>query len=205
MKKLIMVLLFTATVSAQTIYKVTPGTKDNRLILTIENESKETELRDVKVRLVDKLISLSFQKTETDIEKIEMLNSRDVEFIFEVKGVVDVKRVDTLKFMINNNMVSRTKEILIGYEIPSEFKLEQNYPNPFNPTTLIRYQLPDEGKITLKVYDILGREILTLIEEEQEAGYYEKRFDASGLSSGMYIYALFSENNKSIKKMMLIK
>jgi hypothetical protein len=75
-------------------------------------------------------------------------------------------------------------------ETTIEFALEQNYPNPFNPVTIIKYQIPGHSFVTLKVYDILGRELELLVNDEQEAGYYEINFDASKLSSGIYFYRI---------------
>ena len=74
--------------------------------------------------------------------------------------------------------------------IPSEFKLYQNYPNPFNPSTKISWQSPVGSMQTLKVYDVLGNEVATLVDEYREAGRYEVEFDANGLASGMYLYRL---------------
>lgn len=90
-------------------------------------------------------------------------------------------------------------------EIPTEFKLEQNYPNPFNPSTTISYQIPQNGFVTLKVYDVIGREIAELVNQEKSAGRYEVNFNASKLASGMYIYKLTGNNINLSKKMMLIK
>lgn len=87
-------------------------------------------------------------------------------------------------------------------QIPNEFKLEQNYPNPFNPSTKISWQVPFSSHQTLKVYDVLGKEVATLVDEEKPAGNYEIEFDAANLSSGMYLYRLqtgsFIETNKMI-------
>jgi hypothetical protein len=89
--------------------------------------------------------------------------------------------------------------------IPKEFSLSQNYPNPFNPVTVIRYQLPVNSFVTLKVFDLLGREIATLVNSEQEAGYKSVNFDASKLSSGIYIYKLVAGSFIDVKKMLLLK
>lgn len=87
----------------------------------------------------------------------------------------------------------------------TEYALEQNYPNPFNPSTTIKFQLPKDGFVTLKVYDILGKEITTLLNEEKSQGKYEVTFDASNLSSGVYIYKLQAGDFVNSKKMLMIK
>lgn len=88
---------------------------------------------------------------------------------------------------------------------PKEFKLYQNYPNPFNPSTVISWQLPSDSHVLIKVYDILGNEIETLINEEKPAGTYKIEFDASSLSSGVYFYRLQTDLFKEVKKMILIR
>jgi mannan endo-1,4-beta-mannosidase len=89
--------------------------------------------------------------------------------------------------------------------LPREFGLAQNYPNPFNPITNITYRITERGSVTLKVYDILGREVSELVNEEKDAGEYEVSFDASSLSSGVYCYKLQSNDKVSVKKMVLQK
>ncbi len=89
--------------------------------------------------------------------------------------------------------------------VPKQFALDQNYPNPFNPTTMIRYELPVASTVSLKVYDVLGREVATLVNERQEAGAYSVTFNANTLSSGVYFYRLQAGNFVATKKMMLVK
>lgn len=93
----------------------------------------------------------------------------------------------------------------IDITIPEEYTLSQNYPNPFNPSTTIEYSLPHSGKVKLSVYDILGRQIAVLVDEYQNAGTYRVVFDASGLSSGIYIYRLREDSHSEVKLMMLIR
>jgi hypothetical protein len=88
---------------------------------------------------------------------------------------------------------------------PHEFRLNQNYPNPFNPSTSISFELPVSGLVTLKVFDILGREISTLVNEEKEAGTYQIDFSSGGLSSGIYFYTLTSREYSKTKKMVLLR
>jgi len=90
-------------------------------------------------------------------------------------------------------------------QVPKQFTLEQNYPNPFNPVTKIRYFLPQASKVTLKVYDILGREIATLVNGFEGDGNHEVIFDASSLSSGIYIYKLNAGSYSAVKKCVVMK
>ncbi|HSW53762.1 MAG TPA: T9SS type A sorting domain-containing protein [Ignavibacteriaceae bacterium] len=90
-------------------------------------------------------------------------------------------------------------------EMPTEYSLMQNYPNPFNPVTTISYLLPKNGLVTLKVFDILGTEVTSLVNETQEAGSYSVTFNASQLPSGIYFYTLTSNNFMTTKKLILLK
>jgi hypothetical protein len=89
--------------------------------------------------------------------------------------------------------------------LPEKYLLEQNYPNPFNPTTVIKFQLPEAGFVTLKVYDMLGREIKTLVNENKNSGSFSYRFDASGLASGVYLYELKVNDFVKVKKLVLLR
>lgn len=89
--------------------------------------------------------------------------------------------------------------------VPKEYYLDQNYPNPFNPTTNVSYQIKEMGFVSLKVYDMLGREVAELVNENQSEGYYSVVFNASNLSSGIYFYQIKSGSFSDIKKMLLVK
>jgi hypothetical protein len=89
--------------------------------------------------------------------------------------------------------------------IPENFYLSQNYPNPFNPATIIRYSVPQRSNVTLKVYNVLGNEIVILVSEEKDRGVYIVRFDASNLASGMYLYRLQAGSFVETKKMLFLK
>ena len=88
---------------------------------------------------------------------------------------------------------------------PREFRVYDNYPNPFNPATTIQYDIPKNALVQVKVFDILGREVATLVNKKQAAGTYSINFDASNLANGIYIYKITADNYSSVKKMMLLK
>lgn len=90
-------------------------------------------------------------------------------------------------------------------EVPTDYKLYQNYPNPFNPTTSIKFSIPKSSYVELKIYDILGKEVATLISDPYQAGVYVFDFNASTLASGVYFYKLVAGDFKEIKKMILLK
>ena len=89
--------------------------------------------------------------------------------------------------------------------LPTEYELQANYPNPFNPMTRIDYSLPFDSKVSIQIFDALGREVITLVNDNQKAGYYTIDFNASNLSSGIYFYRMIASDFVAIKKMLLIK
>lgn len=93
----------------------------------------------------------------------------------------------------------------IPIQIPSEYSLSQNYPNPFNPSTKINFDIPRQGIVSIKIYDLLGKEIKTLVSDELNAGSYSVDFDASGLPSGTYFYRLSGDGYFEVKRMVLLK
>jgi hypothetical protein len=93
---------------------------------------------------------------------------------------------------------------------PDKFELLQNYPNPFNPSTNFEYQIPKRGIVSLKIYDVLGRQVATLVNEEQSLGYYHAQWEAKGIAAGMYYARLmeqFSQGGvfQKSKKMLLLQ
>jgi hypothetical protein len=120
------------------------------------------------------------------------------------ENVVTVQANASLNDQINSQLVAKVKEV------PTTYALSQNYPNPFNPTTNIKYQLAEDSRVTLAVYNLLGQKVKTLVDSEQEAGYYTVRWDGtndmgSKVSSGIYIYRVQSGNFVSTMKMNLLK
>jgi len=89
--------------------------------------------------------------------------------------------------------------------VPLDFTLNQNYPNPFNPSTIIQYSIPHASRVTLKVYDVLGRVVEVLVDEQKNAGTYAVEFEGKALSSGVYYYRLTTNSNADVKRMLLLK
>lgn len=110
-----------------------------------------------------------------------------------------LKQIDT------DGSYEYSDEIEITVNKPTEFSLLQNFPNPFNPTTKIKYSISSSAKITIKVFDVLGREIKTLLDEYKDTGTYEIEFDGSELTSGLYFYKIISGNKTETRKMMLVR
>lgn len=113
-------------------------------------------------------------------------------------------RLKQLDFNGNYKYYDLESEVIVG--IPTQFELSQNYPNPFNPVTKINFTLPADTKVSLSVYDISGRLVSTLINNEfKQANYYSVSFSGANLSSGTYFYSIRTDNNNETKKMILIK
>ena len=106
---------------------------------------------------------------------------------------------------IDNDGNFKYSQIVTVTSLPTKFELWQNYPNPFNPTTTIQYAIPKAEHITLKVYDELGKEVTTLVNENKEAGQYRLNFNGSNLASGIYYYRISAGDFTEVKKLMLLK
>jgi hypothetical protein len=123
--------------------------------------------------------------------------------------------LDTLwvRFLTSDRFYSKwTREprTIVGVDesregIPGTFALYQNYPNPFNPTSTIRYDLPHSSDVAIKLYDVLGREVSTLVNEKQEAGYRQVTWDATNVASGMYFYRLSTTDFVQTRKLLLLR
>ncbi len=122
-----------------------------------------------------------------------------------IQEVSDGKYTYRLKQIDFDGSFQYSSEVEVEVSAPLEFSLEQNYPNPFNPSTTIRYSIPISEFVTLKIYDVLGNEVATLVNEVKPAGSDEIEFDASHLSSGIYIYKLQWGIFVETKKMILMK
>lgn len=112
-------------------------------------------------------------------------------------------RLKQIDFNGNFEYFSLSNEVVIG--VPTKYELSQNYPNPFNPSTKINYSIPQDGLVSLKIFDMSGKEVATLVNEVKTAGYYDLSFNAANLPSGVYFYTLSAERFTETKKMLLVK
>ncbi|MCB0723673.1 MAG: T9SS type A sorting domain-containing protein [Ignavibacteriae bacterium] len=118
---------------------------------------------------------------------------------------------DTVSWTMSNPIVEIARWsdqvgiVQIGSEIPEKFELYQNYPNPFNPETIIRYDIPKNGNVSIVIYDMLGKEVTRLVDRYQNAGRYEVNFDGSGFSSGIYFYRISTGDFVQVRRMILVK
>jgi len=118
---------------------------------------------------------------------------------------ISPSQVEAVQIVANTGIVTGIEDVKNKVTIPNNFSLSQNYPNPFNPSTTIRYTLSKSSYVTLKVYNILGKEVATLVNEQKPSGTFEVTFTANNLASGVYFYSLRAGNFVSTKKLILMK
>jgi hypothetical protein len=131
---------------------------------------------------------------------------------YEFRLSLDVNGEASYSLMDHQNTFNGEKlakeqafDLTAEMQLPSVYALSQNYPNPFNPSTVINYDIPQDSRVTLKVYDMLGQEVATLVDDFKTAGRYNITFNASHLSTGVYIYQLRAGDYVSVKKMSFVK
>ncbi len=132
-----------------------------------------------------------------------MTNDTNITNLYVYKDTIYAATVSNLYKRPLSEMVTAVHQD--APNVPADFSLLQNYPNPFNPSTTISYDLSVKSLVTLKIYDILGREVETLVDQKQDPGKYGVRFDASRLSSGVYFYRLVAGNYVATRKMAVLK
>jgi hypothetical protein len=150
------------------------------------------------------------RKTDGEFESIAFVEGKGTttevqNYIFRDNNLLSDSYTYRLKQMDYNGSFAYSDEVEIDIEQPSVFYLGQNYPNPFNPSTNIKYSIPAAGFVTLKVYDLLGREVSILLNEQHQAGTFDVVFDGSNLASGVYYYQLKAGELTATKKLMLTK
>ncbi len=169
-----------------------------RAIYEFNEDSARVQVRDVDDNVVDEVSTTGGQAATTrGAFRIAHAGFEEHKYFI---GKIDNVRI--YNYAINADEVGVGAE---DEEVPKEFALKQNYPNPFNPTTTIEYTLPAAADVTLKIFDVLGREVTTLVDSSQPSGRHEVTFRADGLASGLYFYQVEAEDQVLVKKMILMK
>jgi len=132
-------------------------------------------------------------------------STQPVKYSFTDNNAGSAKVFYRLKQVDFDGTFAYSKEIEVDVDMPSVYELSQNYPNPFNPTTTIRYAIPEDAKVTLEVYSILGELVATLVNDLQPAGKHSVVFNANQFATGTYVYRLTANQTVITKKMLLIK
>ena len=150
------------------------------------------------------------RKTTGEYESVAFVEGKGTttetqNYLFRDKNLLSGTYTYRLKQMDFDGSFSYSDEVEIDIDQPDVFYLGQNYPNPFNPSTVIKYSVPADGNVSLKVYDILGNEVSTLVDEFKQAGTFDVSFDGANLSSGVYYYRLTAGEMTTTKKLMITK
>ncbi|MBN1632762.1 MAG: T9SS type A sorting domain-containing protein [Ignavibacteria bacterium] len=176
--------------------------------------------RDVKLNWIteneENNTGFEVQKAESRSQETEWKNigfiqgkgnsNEPVSYCFEDRNLSSGKykyRLKQIDYNGNYEYFELENEVIIG--VPKKFELAQNYPNPFNPVTNINFDLPESGLVSLKIFDLLGREVAIVVNEFKEAGYYTVQYNAEGLSSGIYFYRLEAYGNSIVRKLAVMK
>lgn len=175
---------------------------DDDLLVSNKGNNK---MYDLRVQQLDTYQAIDFEHSNISLSEntthyLSLVDS----LLTSIRILIDIGNDGTIDDTL---YVANTVEVKdeVNLLSPNEYNLAQNYPNPFNPTTTIQYSIPQRSDVTLKVYDVLGNEVATLVNEEKDRGVYSVNFDASELSSGIYFYRLQASSFVETKKMILIK
>ncbi len=167
--------------------------RKKRIGKQINKESKISEVAIEKIKRSTDLDKFKEDKAKSNLLSLRNLSSEELE----------KNRVGDL--LLTTKSIRNELEKDNNVNNPIKYNLSQNYPNPFNPTTTISYDIQNDGIVTIKIYDILGKEVKVLVNEFRQAGSYQINFDGYNLSSGIYFYKLETGNFVQTKRMALIK
>jgi hypothetical protein len=180
--------------------------QDNSVVLNwrtateVNNYGFEVQrLESSKVESPNDWRSIGFVNGNGNSNSVKEYSFVDNTFACAGKYLYRLKQID------NDGKFEYSNAIEVNYDNTTSFNLVQNFPNPFNPITTIIYQLPENSLVILKVYDVLGNEVTTLVNGNNEAGIHRINFDASNLSAGTYFYKLQAEKFIAVKKLLVIK
>ena len=195
---------------AQTVYELVPGSKNNLFELSLTNNTK-SNFQSVNVIVQEAPAWVEFSNNEISFKNIKTTEKQTAQFYFNISNNAQIGDEAAIKFKITDNTNrSWLKSYNVKVTPPKVFEVYQNYPNPFNPSTTIKYSIPQEAFVTIKVFNVLGEEISVLVNKEMKTGIHEAVFGATNISSGFYFYIVEAKGMDGTKyfnskKMILIK
>ena len=195
---------------SQTVYELTPGTKNNLFELSLTNNTGSI-IKSLNIIVQESPEWLEFSSTEINIDKIKSAEKPTAQFYFSISGSAPVGEESNVRFRMTDQTGRKWfKSYSVKVSPPKIFEVHQNYPNPFNPSTKIKYSIPQDAFVTIKVFNVLGEEVNKLVNDEIKAGIHEAIFNAVNISSGFYFYVveakgLDGKKYFDSKKMILLK
>jgi hypothetical protein len=171
-------------------YVIPFGSSGNRIELAVENTALKTS-SNVSVEVTGHPEWVIFISKKESIPELFGQSELMARFSFSIDKTAPIGKKETITFQVSlPNGQTWTKEITVSVGPPEKFELFQNYPNPFNPSTTIAYQLTTDSRIRLKIYNMLGQEVVILLDGDRPAGFHQEVWNASSVASGTYIYRL---------------
>jgi len=194
----------------QTTYQLPFASAGNTIELAVANTAA-IALAGVKAEATELPSWLKFDATQKPIGLLKAQQEISATFTFSVDKTAPVQKSQTLKFVISSPTGEKwMKEITVAVAAPEKFEVFQNFPNPFNPSTTISYELTANSKVNLKIFNMLGQEVASLVDGDRLAGYHQEGWDATRCSSGVYVYQVIAADDHGTKqivqkRMMLLK
>jgi Secretion system C-terminal sorting domain len=207
---MMMALLCGQHLIAQQSNQIPYGSKDHRIELSVHNSSN-VAVSGVNVEAANIPEWLRFTSSKQAIGQVKGKGDTTAVFTFSIDKLAPIDKPQTLTFTITSADGEKwIKQLTVVVKPPDHFELFQNYPNPFNPSTTISYLLPNDSHVILKIYNSVGQEVATLVNDDRSVGYHQEVWNASGVASGMYIYQLTMNNQQGKKefyrkKMLMVK
>jgi hypothetical protein len=195
---------------AQTVYELIPGSKNNLFELSLSSSTKST-IQSVNVIVQEAPEWAEFSNNELSFKNIKTSEKKTAQFYFNISEDALIGEENNITFRIIGSKGSGlTKTYNIKVVAPKTFEVLQNYPNPFNPSTTIKYSIPQDAFVSLKVFNVLGEKVSELENREMKTGLHEVVFNATNFSSGFYFYIVEAKGLDGIKyfdskKMIVLK
>ena len=208
--KYLLFVILTGLTLAQTIYELQPGSKNNLFELSIANNTSNLT-QSIRVFVQSKPEWIRFSNSEITLGGINRFQKQTTQFYFDVLENAPVGEESKITFRITNSNGGGFNKIYnIKVTAPTIFEVQQNYPNPFNPSTTIKYSIPQDAFVSIKIFNVLSEQVSELINKEVKTGIHEVTFNAANLSSGFYFYIVEAKGVDGTKyfdskKMILLK